>query len=148
LPVSDFCLPSLLFACLALPLVGQDLEDGSVSLVLLASVYLAWLFSALIPSLGGGSLQASAVVLLIGTALLKALPGRLGEADVVFMSGMAALFQFWPLMMALALGCVAGLSAFVWLFRDGIEGIGSRRLPLLPSLYWGGLAVILGGIRL
>lgn len=139
-------LPPLLFALLALPLVWQDLKDNSVSLSLLVAVYLIWLSAALVSGQGEGRLAASAIVLLVGALLLAALPGRLGEADVVFMSGMASLFPFWPLMIALSLGCVAGLAAFLWLSRGGGEEALSGPLPLLPGLYWGGLTVILGGI--
>ena len=151
LPFSLRDLPQLLFALLALPLIWQDLKEYSVSLVLLVVVYSIWLSSTLIEGLGAGfgegRLAASAIVLLIGALLIRLLPGRLGEADVIFMSGMAAIFPFWPLMIALALGCIAGLAAFLWLSREGGDEVFSRPLPLLPGLYWGGLTVILGGIR-
>jgi len=75
-------------------------------------------------------------------------PGRLGEADVVFMSGMALFLPFWSLLIAMALGLHRGAGGL----RLGCP-VGRRRflrppLPFLPSLYWGGLTIIIGGIRI
>lgn len=138
--------PLCLFAFLSLPLVWQDVKDSSVSLALLVGVYALWLTAALAAG-QAGRLAAAAIVLLAGALLSCVLPDRLGEADIVFMSGMASLFAFWPLMIAVSLGCVAALAAFLWLSRGGRGEVLGQPLPLLPSLYWGGLAVILGGIK-
>lgn len=140
-------MPSILFMVLGLPLVWQDIKDNSVSLHLLVAIYALWLFSSIFAFQGSGSLAASAIVLLVGALLLAGLPDKLGEADVIFMSGMAALFSFWPLMIALSLGCIASLAAFFLLSRKAGEEVFSQPLPLLPSLYWGGLTVVLGGLR-
>jgi len=72
-------------------------------------------------------------------------PGRLGEADVVFMSGMALLLPFWSMLISLALGCVGALAAFAWLGKGGAD-IATQRMPFLPSLYWGCLTTMIGGI--
>ena len=139
-------LPSILFVLFGLPLILQDLKDSSVSFELLLAILLAWILAAIFSDQAVQRLLAASIVLLIGTLLFLVLPGRLGEADVLFMSGMALIFSFWPLMIALALGCVAGLAAFMWHARGGRTECLSYPLPLLPSLYWGGLTVVLGRI--
>lgn len=139
-------LPSLLFILLGFPIILQDLRESSVSFKLLLTVLVAWILAAVFSYQDAGHLLTASIVLLIGTLLFLILPGRLGEADVLFMCGMALIFSFWPLLMALALGCVAGLAAFMWYSRGGRTENLSYPLPLLPSLYWGGLTVILGRI--
>lgn len=141
-------LPTLLFVVLGLPLVWQDSKDNSVSLGLLVGVFLAWSAISLLTTGSAARLFAALIVLVAGSLLLMILPGRLGEADVVFMSGMALLLPFWSLLLAIVLGCVAGLAAFVWFSRGDRGEFLSQPLPLLPSLYWGGLTIILGGIRI
>jgi len=147
-PLLAHILPTLLFAALGLPLVWQDLKESTVSSVLLAAVFLAW--SAMTLFLGDGisHLLAALIVLALGSLLLMIFPGRLGEADVVFMSGMALFLPFWSLLIAMALGCIAALAAFVWLSRGAGADSFARPLPFLPSLYWGGLTIIIGGIRI
>jgi hypothetical protein len=141
-------LPAFLFAVLGLPLIWQDARMNSVSLGLLIAVFAAWLASAILIEGTAGHLLAASVVLLLGSLLLVVLPDRLGEADVVFMSGMALLLPFWSLLFALILGCVGALAAFAWFSRREGGDFLTRPLPFLPSLYWGGLAIVLGGIRL
>jgi hypothetical protein len=139
-------IPDIFFAFLGLLLVIQDTKENSVSLVLLVVTYIAWSSSIFfIWQATITRIAVSAIVLLIGALLLLILPGRLGEADVVFISGMALIFPYWSFMIALALGCVAGLAAFLWLSRGGNDKVFLTPIPLLPSLYWGGLTVILGG---
>jgi len=136
-------LDSFFFAVLGLPLALQDAKDYSVSRSLLVGVYALWLVPDLL--LGReGRLAAAAIALLLGGLFLRMLPERLGEADVVFMSGMAATFAFWPLMLAIGLGCIGGLAVFLWLSRGGRNEALVQPLPFLPSLYWGGLTVIVG----
>ena len=141
-------IPPFSFALLGFPLSLQDQSERSVSAVLLAVAYALWLASALVAGQGVERLLAPVFVLLIGRLVLFVLPDRLGEADVIFMSGMASIFPFWQLMLALALGCVAGLAAFAWGSRGGRSDYLFCSVPFLPSLYWGGLTVILGGFRL
>jgi len=140
-------LPFLLFAALGLPLVWQDVKNNSVSMTILVAVFLSWSIFAFFREGAEGRLLATLVVMTMGSLLLLAFPGRLGEADVVFMSGMALLLPFWSLLIAFALGCIGTLSAFVWLSRkEGVEFL-ARPLPFLPSLYWAGLSTMLGEIR-
>ena len=138
--------PFALFALLGLPLILQDIKDKSVSLILLLAAFLAWFAFAFFWESAEGQIVASLVVLVVGSVLLLIFPGRLGEADVVFMSGMALLLPFWSLLMALVLGCVGALSAFVWVSRKERDVSLTFPLPFLPSLYWGGLTVMVGGI--
>jgi hypothetical protein len=142
----DTWVPVLLFGGLGLPLVLQDLRDATVSQPLLVAVTLVWWFSACLGPEPEGRLLAAGVVLLLGALLLAVLPGRLGEADVAFMAGMASLLSFWPLMASMALACLAALSAFVWTFRK--SEVMLYPLPFLPSLYWGGAAIWLGRLLL
>ncbi len=149
-PLSSFaaaCLPLILFAGLGLPLAVQDLKDNSVSLVLLLVVYAVWSASTTLVDTSASHLVAASIVLLVGALLLVIFPDRLGEADVIFMSGMALFFPFWSLMIAFGLACIGALSAFAWLSRGGRVDVLRYPLPLLPSLYWAGLTVILGRIR-
>lgn len=139
---------SLLFAFLGLPLILQDIRHSSVSMGLLTAAFLIWTASSFVMEDGASRLVAAGVVLLLGALLLMIFPGRIGEADVVFMSGMAVFLPFWSLLIGIALGCIAALSAFVWLYRRGGEGSLREPIPFLPSLYWGGLTVMIGGIRL
>jgi len=134
-----------LFVVPALPLVLQDLKENTVSRVLLTFVVLTWWVSALATPAPEARFFAVLVVLLLGALLLALLPGRLGEADVVFVSGMAALFAFWPLIFSLALGCLAALAAYLWMFLKRPSEAMMEPIPFLPSLYWGGLTVALGG---
>lgn len=141
-------LPFLVFAALGLPLVWQDVKDNSVSLSFLLTVFLSWSIFAFFREGTESRLLATLLTMTLGALLLLAFPGRLGEADVVFMSGMALLLPFWPLLIAFALGCVGALSAFLWLSRQaGSESL-TRPLPFLPSLYWAGLSTMLGGIAM
>jgi hypothetical protein len=140
-------LPLLLFAAFGLPLALQDIKDSSVSIELLAVAYLVWSASTCLSGESFDRAAAAAILMLLGSLLLLVLPGRLGEADIVFMSGMALFFPFWSLMIALALGCIGALAVFAWLSRGGRADTLERPLPFLPSLYWGGLTVVLGGIR-
>jgi hypothetical protein len=146
--VQNLSLLSILFALLGLPLAIQDSRDNSVSTVFLALAFSAWCLGSLAMGTELMRAIAVAVILLAGALSLFAIPGKLGEADLVFMGGMAAIFPFPQLMLALGLACVAGLAAFAWLLRLGAKDTLARPLPFLPSLYWGGLTVILGGIRL
>ena len=138
----------LLFGVLALPLVLQDLKDNSVSEPLLIAISLLWWTTAFATTAPLNRLIAAAIVLLVGSLLLTILPGRLGEADVVFISGMAALFSFWPLIFSLGLGCLAALMAYSWMFRKNPRDVMVNPLPFLPSLYWGGLTIALGRLVL
>ena len=141
-------LSPLLFAMLGLPLVIQDLRESSVSLILLIGSYALWALATFVGGQSVSRLVVAAIVLLVGALVLSLLPGRLGEADVLFISGMASIFPYWSFMIALALSCVAGLAAFLWLSRRGRDEMLSLPIPLLPSLYWGGLTVILGGLKI
>ncbi|HTP59249.1 MAG TPA: hypothetical protein VMM82_10050 [Spirochaetia bacterium] len=141
-------LPFLLLGALGLPLILQDIKDKSVSLALLLVAFVAWLAFASLWERAESRLLASLFVLLIGASLLLVFPGRLGDADVIFMSGMALLLPFWSLMMAFILGCVGALAAFLWLSRKGRDIPLTLALPFLPSLYWGGLTVMVGGMRI
>jgi hypothetical protein len=134
-----------LFCILGFPPVLQDLRDNTVSQFLLVTVVLVWWSLSAVGPESQNRLLAAAVVLVLGAFLLNLLPGRLGEADVIFMAGMASLFSFWPLVLALALGCVGALSAFVWMLRGKRTEVLGYPLPFLPSLYWGGLTISLGG---
>ena len=123
----------------------QDQRYASVSLRSLFISYFIWILLHLLPFQFTRLLGAS-LVLLLGVVLLLIFPDRLGEADVVFMSGMALFFPFWSLMMAYALGCLGAMAAFAWLSYRGRIDLLRYRMPLIPCLYWGGLAVLLGGI--
>lgn len=139
-------IPALLFGVLSLPLVLQDMKDSMVSRALLVVVALLWCTSALWTREPESRLVTVAAVLLLGALVTALLPGRLGEADIAFMSGMAAVFSFWSLILSLALGCMAAFAAFLWRFRGNLTSIVDEPLPFLPSLYWGGLTVALGGL--
>jgi Flp pilus assembly protein protease CpaA len=141
-------LPALVFAAIGLPLIIEDVRHSSVPLGLLVGAFAAWLGTALILEGSTSRLLASSIVLVLGWLLIVILPDRLGEADVVFMSGMALLLPFWSLLFALILSCVGSLAAFAWLSRGGRGEFLTRPLPFLPSLYWGGLAILLGGMLL
>lgn len=144
--VSLSSLPVLAFLALGLPLAWQDARESSVAEILLLVVYGLWMAASLLSENPAARLLAAVLLLYAGGLFTLLLPNRLGEADIAFVSGMAALFSFWPLMMALALGCVAGLAAFLWLSRGDPAIVLSSPLPLLPCLYWGGATVILGGL--
>ncbi len=140
-------IPMFLFGVLGLPLAVQDQKDGAVSLVLLVSVVVVWWSSALLTPKPEDHLLAAGSVLVVGALLLLVFPGRLGEADIVFMAGMASMFTFWPLIICFALACFASFVAYFWLFCK----LGSQAmlypLPFLPSLYWAGLTISVGGMR-
>ncbi|NNM66887.1 MAG: hypothetical protein HKM06_02620 [Spirochaetales bacterium] len=134
----------LVFVALALPLVFQDLKAQSVSAPLLFFTYGIWcLFGLPFPG-WPAHLAEAGVTLILGSLLLLFFPGRLGEADVLFMSGLAFLLNFWSLVVALALACLAALGAYTWSMRLGFRNERVEAIPFLPSLFWGGLAVIMG----
>lgn len=133
------------FAILGLPLALQDSKDNSVSVSLLSIALGVWMVAARLPGCTGMGPVGSAIVLLIGFGLSLFMPGGLGEGDVVFMAGMASIFSFWEFVIALLLGCVAALACYAWLARGRHADALRRPLPLLPSLFWGGLAVFAGG---
>jgi hypothetical protein len=86
------------------------------------------------------------ITLLLGAVLLIFIPDKLGEADIVFMSGMAAIFPYWSFLVAIALGCISASILFLWRCLSSGGGIFSSPIPFLPSLYWGGIVVILEGV--
>ena len=134
------------FAAVGLPLVIQDIRHNDVSTLASAAALAACILGSAFLVRNAQPGLVAAVLLALGALLLKLFPGRLGEADAVFMSGMALLMPFWSLMLAIGLACVSGLCAYVWLsWRHGTV-ILSEPIPFLPSLYWGGLAVMVGGI--
>ena len=134
------------FAVIGLPLALQDVKHREVSTPASAGSLAAWSVFSFLVLRNPRHPAVAVLVLLLGALLLTLFPGRLGEADVVFISGMALLMPFWPLMCAVGLACVSGLCAYVWLsWRYGTVMM-SEPIPFLPSLYWGGLAVMVGGI--
>ena len=135
----------LFFGLLGFPLIWQDLRDNSISSKALFLVIAVWWVSSLLTPDPAFRLATSAGVLMVGGFLLFLLPGRLGEADVLFISGMACLFSFWSLIFSVALGCVGALALYLWLSRGGREVVNTP-IPFLPCLYWGGLTVALGGL--
>jgi hypothetical protein len=140
-------LAGILFVGFGLPLAVQDQQKGSVSLWLLVGSVLSWFVAAMCLDGSAGRLLSASIVLLAGCALLLILPGRLGIADVIFMSGMGLLFSFWSLIIAFVLGCLATFLTFIWLSRGYRRDTVLEPLPFLPGLYWGGLTVIIGGLR-
>jgi hypothetical protein len=138
----------LLFVLLGLPLVIQDIRANSVSISFLAIAFSLWYFFPFIVGQGTmGHSVLAALVLLIGALLVLLLPDRFGAADVVFISGMAAIFPYYSFVIAVALGCVGGVVAFIFLYVKGKDDAFTSPLPFLPSLYWGGLTVIIGGLH-
>ena len=137
--------PFILFGVPGLPLVLQDLVDNSISSKILIIVLIIWWASSFLTPDPEFRLATSAGVLLLGGFLLSVLPGRLGEADVLFISGMASVFPFWPLIFSVAIGCVGALALFLWLSRGG-RVVMNTPIPFLPCLYWGGLTIALGGL--
>ena len=136
----------LVLVALGLPLVYQDIKFQSVSAPLLIFTYGIWCsFGLLFPG-WSTHLAEAGVTLIVGTLLLVFFPGRLGEADVIFMSGLAFLLNFWSLLVALALSCLAALGAYTWSLRLGGHDERVVAIPFLPSLFWGGLTVIMGKI--
>jgi hypothetical protein len=146
LPSLAINIPDLIFVLLGLPLAVQDSKTNSVSVLLLFPTYAIWLISALA---SGNSpvcrLFLSTIVLIIGALGAYFFPDRLGEADILFLSGMSAIFSYWSFVIAVALGCIGALSSFLWLSLKERKNIFPIPIPFLPSLYWGGVAVILRG---
>jgi len=71
------------------------------------------------------------------------LPGRLGEADILYASGLAWVCTFSGYLIAIALGCLGALVAMVLsALRTG--GWHDHPQPFLPALLWGWTTVTLG----
>ena len=85
----------------------------------------------------------ASLVLLLGAVFLVAFPESIGEADIVFMAGMATLMDFWQLIFALALACLAGMALFVVQGWKRAHSDLVLRLPFLPLLALGG-SIVLG----
>lgn len=133
----------VMFGILGLPPVLQDLRNNSISSITLFLVLALWWGNALGAPDPAFRLATAAGVLLLGGFLLFLFPGRLGEADVLFISGMATVFSFWSLIFSVALSCIGALAVYCWLSRGG-RTINDVPIPFLPCLYWGGLTVALG----
>jgi hypothetical protein len=136
----------IVFAITGFPLVLQDQREHSVSQLLLFSTVTIWWGWALLSESSDGRLLAATLVLVAGAVFLVLLPGRFGEADVLFVAAMACLMPFFSWMTALMAGCGAGLIAFGWLAWITRTSIRNVPVPFLPCLYWGGLTVLLGDL--
>jgi len=132
-------IPLVALAVGATPLVWHDVRRLSVPQPLLYLVLGGWVIVASLPS--GPSMSSAALsagVLTLGAVWLLIVPDSLGEADVLFVAGLAWWLPFWSLLFAVGLACVLGLAAFVWLWQAG-QDPRSVAIPYLPCLALGGL---------
>ena len=137
----------LVFILGALPLVWQDLRDRSVSQGLLLVVFLAWFgFSWFVGDSCQSALPLSAGVLVVGTLALLSFPGWFGEADAIFMAGIALLIPFWGFLLAVGIACILGFVAFAWLSHFGRRDVSGVALAFLPCLALGGFFVLGGQV--
>ena len=125
---------------LAAPLVIQDIQTSSVSAGLLFGLYAIWVIGALFVN-NISFLFLSVLVLALGAALMHLFPDRMGEGDLVFMSGMACLLPFWFWILALTLACLGGLAVYLWLVYRRGKKLWEVPIPFFPLLFWGGLTV-------
>jgi hypothetical protein len=126
----------------------QDIKEQSVNIPLLTALFVLSLCPLLFWT--DSLIRMITIILVIssGALLLHIFPDRLGEADVIYLASMAAVLPYWSFVLAVCLGCVGCLVCFVWLARGGRNEVYSDSLPFLPSLYWGAITVVLGGLHL
>lgn len=118
----------------SLPLLLQDQRSLSVSQWLLALVFTAWVLLGWWAGDVPAKAALSAGVLTLGAVLIMLLPDRLGEADVVYIAGLAWLMPFWNLVLTVALACVMAMVALGVRARRGQGDPGELPVPFLPSL--------------
>ena len=85
---------------------------------------------------------ATSVVALGGCGLLVR-PQAMGEADVIFLSGLAWLLPFWAFLFSVGLACILGLATY-WVAARGAGSDGGLAVPFLPCLALGGMGVMGG----
>lgn len=116
------------------PLVWQDLKTLSVSQWLLGIVFTAWVLLGWWAGDVPAKAALSAGVLTLGAVLIVLLPDRLGEADVVYIAGLAWLMPFWNLVLTVALACVMAMVVLGVRAWRGQGDLGVLLAPFLPSL--------------
>lgn len=88
-----------------------------------------------------GRLGAAGLVLILGGLLIRLLEGKLGEADVLFVSALSLVTPFWPLLVSVGLGCVSALVTL------GLQkSTAETPVPFLPSLAASWSLVTFGGL--
>jgi prepilin signal peptidase PulO-like enzyme (type II secretory pathway) len=134
----------LLVVAASLPLARADHRELTVPV---AGLVVFWLVSAaasfvIDPSAWLWHGAGVTSVIAVGTLVSLMLPGRLGEADILYASGLAWVSSFSGFLVATALGCLGTLAAMViGALRKG--GWQDEPQPFLPPLLWGWITVTL-----
>lgn len=136
-----FCIGSI-------PIVVHDLRNQEVPAVWLA-VLLAGLAAAVAVfegESGAGRYLGASAALAAGGLVLAALPGRLGEADVLYAAAFPFVLDFFPLLFALGLACAGGMALFAYR-AAARQSWTDVPVPFTPLLFWGVAAqFLIGGL--
>jgi hypothetical protein len=137
----------LVFFLVSIPLVLEDLATLSVPTwkLFVAMGVLVALRLLLGQSDLYFQLALSSGALTLGTLVLVLVPSSLGEADVIYIAGLAWLVSFWGLLLAVGMACVlVGANVLVTTACRRSEP-NSEPVAFLPFLFLGGLAALVGG---
>lgn len=129
-----------LIAC-SLPLAWQDARTFEVSARGLVVFFLVCLGSTLALDAESTSLHVlgATAVLIVGILVWLGLPGRVGEADLLYGAALALVNPFWSFLAIMALACLAGLGLLVGSFR--LRGVWHQPVPFIALMFWGWIVV-------
>lgn len=135
-------LVQIVFVLCSLGIVAHDHAELEVPVVwLLALGALPVLQAFLAPEQWSTMVLGSSLILGMGAVLLKALPDRLGEADVVFAASFPFVLGAFPLFVALALACAGGMVQATWMILSRRREV-EQPIPFTPLLFWGALTQV------
>ncbi len=135
---------AFIFVILSVPVALQDAKEKWVSqfplfFLFAISVTLSWFTD------DSSRLLASSVIFLLGGITLILVQDHLGEADVIFVGGMALVLPFWSLVESLQWACLGMIASVILTSRFKFSEILEVQIPFIPSLLWGTISVALLG---